>query len=156
MKRSIRRRRLEAKTDYKARFEMLKPGKPRLVIRKTNKYIIVQLVTSEVAQDRTLYGTSSRILLSKGWSEAKTGSLKSRAAAYLLGFLVGKKVKVKEAIVDIGMHRNIQKSRVYAAVKGARDAGLAVICSETALPDEKEIAHTAELQKLLEDIRKKL
>ena len=34
-----RRRRLQGKTDYKARLAMLKSGKPRLVVRKTNHYI---------------------------------------------------------------------------------------------------------------------
>jgi ribosomal protein L18 len=118
----------------------------------------VQIVVSDVAQDKILFGTSSKILLTKGLSDAKSGTLKNRFAAYLTGFLVGKKMKekVKEAIVDIGMHRNIQKSRVYAAVKGAKDAGLVVACSETALPEEKEIARTAEMQKLLADIKKKI
>ena len=32
-----RRRRIEAKTDYKARFNLLKSEKPRLVVRKTNR-----------------------------------------------------------------------------------------------------------------------
>lgn len=158
MKRSLRKRRLEAKTDYKARLEMLKSGKPRLVVRKTNRAVIVQIVVTEAAQDKTVFGTSSKILLANGWSEARAGSLKSLAAAYLTGFLVGKRVKerVPEVIVDIGMHRNIQKSRIYAAVRGARDAGLAVACSETALPDENEIARTKEMQELLSNVKEAL
>ncbi|MEM4271506.1 MAG: 50S ribosomal protein L18, partial [Candidatus Pacearchaeota archaeon] len=77
-----RRRRLEAKTDYKARLELLKSGKPRLVVRKSNKYMTIQIVKSEIAQDKVIVGTTSRILLEKGWPKEKSGSLKSLAAAY--------------------------------------------------------------------------
>ena len=61
--RTIRKRRLEAKTDYKARLELLKSGKPRLVIRKTSRYIIAQLVLSENAQDKVLKGFTSLSLV---------------------------------------------------------------------------------------------
>jgi len=40
-KRTIRRRRREGKTDYKARLNLLKSGLPRVIIRKTNNYIIL-------------------------------------------------------------------------------------------------------------------
>ena len=37
-----KRRRIEAKTDYAKRIKLLKSEKPRLVFRRTNKYIIAQ------------------------------------------------------------------------------------------------------------------
>ncbi len=158
MKRSVRRRRLEARTDYKARLEMLKSGKPRVVIRKTNRYVIVQIVTSNLAQDQIIFGTSSKVLLTKGWPEAQAGSLKSLSAAYLTGLFVGKQVKekVKEAIVDFGMHRNIQKSRIYAVVKGLVDAGLPVIHGEEALPAEEDFERNTKIKDTFTKVKKEL
>jgi len=136
---TVKRRRLEKKTDYKTRLELLKSGKTRLVVRKTNKYIVAQLVSSNVAQDNVEMGVTSIILLSKGWPKDKKGSLKNKAAAYLTGYLLAKGSKTKEAILDIGMHRNIQKSRVYALVKGAIDGGLKIPHSSSSLPNIEEI-----------------
>ena len=158
MQRSIRRRRLEAKTDYKARLELLKSGKPRVIIRKTNKYITVQVVTSTLAQDAIVFGTSSKILLTKGWPEAQAGSLKSLAAAYLTGLVVGKQVKSKihEVIVDLGMHRNIQKSRIYAVVKGLVDAGLNVAHDPKVLPTDKDFERATNVRETFSKIRTKI
>jgi len=133
--RTIRRRRRAGKTDYKARLGLLKAEKTRLVVRKTNTYILAQLAESETAQDHILLGFSTKDLLSKGWPEEKKGSLKSLSACYLLGFLIGKKAKDKEAILDIGLNRNIHKSRIYSIVKGAIDAGLKIKVNPEVLPD---------------------
>jgi large subunit ribosomal protein L18 len=138
---TIRRRRYECKTDYRGRLALIKSEKPRLVIRKTNRYIIAQLVVTNVAQDKVIASVISKDLIAKGWPEAKAGSLKSRAAAYLTGLMLGNKVKAKykEAIVDFGMNRNIKKSRIYAAVKGFIDSGMKVPCSEDVLPTKEEM-----------------
>nr|AJS12193.1 50S ribosomal protein L18P [uncultured archaeon] len=145
MTRTIRRRRLESKTDYKTRLALLKSGKPRLVVRKTNKYVIAQIVETNNAQDKVVTGLTSKALLSKGWPKEKSGSLKSIPACYLTGSMLGNlaKSKIKDAdiILDIGMHRNIQKSRIYAVLKGCIDAGL-------------KIPHNQELMPSLEEIRK--
>ena len=136
-----RRRRLEGKTDYKARLAMLKSGKPRLVVRKTNKYLIAQIVVSEVAQDKVLFGVTSSHLLQKGWPKDNPGSLKNKVASYLTGYLIGLKAKgkIKEAILDFGLHRNVQKSRIYALVKGAIDSGLSIPCDKESLPSTASI-----------------
>jgi len=137
-----RRRRLEAKTDYKARLALLKSEKPRIVIRKTNRHIIVQIVKSEIAQDKVLVGNTSKVLLSEGLPSEFSGSLKSLGAAYLTGFLVGKqaiKLGINEAILDAGMNINIKNSRIYAALKGAIDAGLKVPHNEKVLPPIESI-----------------
>jgi large subunit ribosomal protein L18 len=140
---TIRRRRFEGKTDYKARMALIKSGKPRLVIRKTNRYVIAQLVLTEIAQDKVIATAISKDLISKGWPEAMSGSLKSRAAAYLTGLMLGNKVKAKykEAIVDFGMNRNVKKSRIYATIKGFIDSGVKVPCSEEVLPTKEEMAN---------------
>ena len=74
---------------------MLKSNKPRLVIRKTNRYILAQIVESEIAQDKTIIKVSSKDLLQKGWPEENKGSLKSLPASYLTGFLIGSLAKGK-------------------------------------------------------------
>lgn len=137
-----RRRRLEGKTDYKLRLEILKSGRLRLVIRKSNRYITAQIVDSEDAQDKILVGFNSKLLLTKGWPEEMSGSLKSLPAAYLTGFVLGKmalKSKIQEAIVDMGMYRNVPNSKIYAVIRGARDAGLEIPCSEEVLPKLENI-----------------
>ena len=153
---TIRRRRKEAKTDYKLRFNLLKSEKPRLVIRKTNRYILAQIVTSDIAQDKVLLTTNSKELLLKGWPEDKKGSLKSLAACYLTGILFGKKSKnlVKEAILDIGMHRNIHGSRIYSLVKGAKEAGLNIDVDEKVLPKDERIYSNKNIAKnIIEKIK---
>jgi len=158
MARTIRRRRLEAKTDYKTRLALLKSGKPRLVVRKTNKYIIAQIVISEIAQDKVLISHTSRDLLSKGWPKEKAGSLKSRAAAYCLGLLIGSQAssKVKSAILDIGMHRAVSKSRIYAVLKGAVDSGLDVPHNPESLPSEEMLEGNKNTREILAKIKKNI
>lgn len=136
--RILKRRRRESKTDYRARLALLKSEKPRFVARKTNRFIIAQVITSEIAQDKVIVGISSKFLLSKGWPEEAKGSLKSIPAAYLTGLLLGKLAQEKgisEAIFDMGMYRNIQKSRIYAVLKGALDSGMVIPHNKAVLPE---------------------
>lgn len=136
---TIKRRHKESRTDYKARLAMLKSGKPRIVVRKTNRFIIVQLVESKLAQDSTMAYVTSKDLLSFGWPKEKLGSLKSLPAAYLTGMLLAKKLKgkIKDAILDIGLHRNIKSSRIYAVLKGLLDSGIRIPHNPDALPEIK-------------------
>jgi large subunit ribosomal protein L18 len=152
--RTIRRRRFEAKTDYKARLSLLKSEKPRLVIRKTNKYLIVQIVQTEIAQDKVICGSSSKLLLSKGWPQELAGSLKSLAASYLTGYLVGKcalEKGISEAIMDAGMHISVKNSRIYAALKGALDSGMNIPHSKEIIP-EIEIIKNDKVSKIFDKI----
>ena len=125
-----KQRRLSAKTDYKSRVVLLKGNKPRLVFRKTNKAIIGQYVTSKEAQDFVVVGCTSSDLLNYGWPKTAAGSLKSIPAAYLTGFLIGKKIIDKnekaESVFDIGMTRNVAGSKAYAFLKGVIDAGVKI------------------------------
>ncbi len=137
-----RRRRLEGKTDYKARLALLKSGRLRLVVRKSNRYITAQIVESTAAQDKILLGVNSKSLLEKGWPKEMSGSLKSLPAAYLTGFILGKlalKAKLNNPIVDMGMYRSIHNSRIYAALRGVIDAGLKIPCNEEVLPKLESI-----------------
>ncbi len=136
MRRTIKRRRNEAKTDYHARHKLLESGKPRLVIRKTNRYITGQIVTSNLAQDKVVISVSSKELLSSGWLESLKGSLKNLSAAYLTGKLLAEKSSVREAILDIGMYRNAARGRVYAFLRGAIDGGLIIPHNPEILPSD--------------------
>ena len=155
---TIKRRRQENKTDYKARLFMLKSGKTRFVIRKTNKYIIVQAVESDAAQDKIIVGVSSRDLSEQGWPKENSGSLKSLGAAYLTGILLGKKLagKVKEGIIDLGMQRNIKKSRIYAALRGLIDAGIKIPHSKDVLPTDEDLKKNENVGKLVDKLKEKL
>ena len=156
----VRQRRLKAKTDYKSRLSLLKSGKPRLVVRKTNRYVIVQLVESNIAQDRVLLTVTSKSLISKGWPSEKSGSLKSMAACYLTGLAFGKlalsKIKNNEIVLDIGMQRNIQKSRIYAVLGGVVDAGLKIPHNQEALPSLESIQKNKNITGIFDKLKDKM
>jgi large subunit ribosomal protein L18 len=139
------RRRKEGKTDYYKRMSLLVSGTPRMVVRKTNHQIIVQLVVPEVEGDRTLVAAYSTELPKYGYE----GSTSNTPAAYLTGMLFATKALnagYGEAILDIGLHRAKPGARVFAALKGAVDAGLEIPYGESILPDEGRLkgSHIAE------------
>ena len=137
-----KRRRREHKTDYLKRLKILKSGKPRIVFRKTNKYIIAQYVRSKQAQDKVEVGVNSKQLIKYGWPKELEGSLKSTPASYLTGLLIGKKIidkKLTTPIVDFGMIRTLHKTKVYGFLKGLIDMGIKIKYEEEAFPDEKRI-----------------
>ena len=142
MKKISKRRRIEGKTNYKKRIRLLKAGAGRIVFRKTNKYIIGQYIKSKEAQDSVARGIDSKILIKYGWPKEASGSLKSLPACYLTGLLLGKKIIEKEgktkAIFDIGLLRNVQKSRMYAFLKGIVDSGIDIL-NNAKFPDESRI-----------------
>ena len=140
--RTQKKRRRQNKTDYKKRLKLLKSGAPRLIFRKTNKYFIAQYVLSEEAKDKIIFGFDSKILLKYGWPEDFKGSLKSIPAAYLIGYLIGKKIikdKLRHPIVDFGMIRTPHKTKVYGFLKGVIDSGIKIECKEQAFPEEDRI-----------------
>jgi large subunit ribosomal protein L18 len=140
MKILAKRRRQEAKTNYYKRKRLLEGEKPRVVIRKTNRYIIIQYTESKLAQDKVVIGLSSKELLENGWPKESAGSLKSLAGAYLAGYLFGTKAKkLDEAILDMGLIRNTKGSRIYAALKGMVDAGFKIAHNKDIFPSEERI-----------------
>lgn len=136
-----KRRRRECKTDYLKRKNLLKSRIPRLVFRKSNRYVFAQLVSSAQAQDKVEFGVSSKDLLKYGWPKENEGSLKSVPASYLTGLLIGEKLAAKKEtpIVDFGMQRVLHKTKTFAFIKGLIDAGVNVPCEESAFPDEEKI-----------------
>jgi len=134
-----RKRRREGKTNYYKRYRMIKSGKRvRAVIRKTNKYIMVQIVEFAPQGDITHVGVNSKILFKLGWK----GDPNNTPAAYLTGLVAGlkaKKLGIAYTVPDIGLHRPVRGSRIFAVIKGLRDAGIEVPASEDVLPSEDRI-----------------
>ena len=136
------KRRREGKTDYLNRIKLLKSDKPRLTFRKTNKYFISQYVVSEEAKDKIIFGATSKELLLHGWPKEFQGSLKSIPAAYLIGYLLGKKIqkqKLETPIVDLGMIRTDPKTKVFSFIKGLIESGLKINCKEEVFPEQERI-----------------
>jgi len=120
------RRRREGKTDYHQRLRLIVSRKPRLVARGSLGDYVAQIIVTKPEGDQVLAAASAKEL-------AKTygykGAPKNTTAAYLTGMLAGLKAKeagVDEAILDIGLATNRKGSKVYAALKGAIDAGLEI------------------------------
>jgi large subunit ribosomal protein L18 len=138
--RTIKRRRRENKTDYKARKLMLASGVPRIVVRRTNKYFILQAVESTEAQDKVLATVTSKDLLKNGWDAKAGGSLKSIPAGYLAGILMAKKLGKGKYIMDLGMTRTEAGSRVFSVIKGLVDGGLDISANEKVFPSEERLS----------------
>lgn len=154
--RTMKRRRRESKTDYKARRIMLESGLPRVVVRRTNKYFILQAVESYEAQDKVVVTVSSKDLLKFGWDAKKAGSLKSIPAGYLAGILMAKKLKDNKSkfIVDLGMTRTIAGNRVFAVVAGLVEGGLDVAHSDSVFPSEERLmGEHNELKGMIEKVK---
>ena len=133
-------RRRKNKTNYLKRKRLLESAKPRVVIRKSNKYILIQYVESQVAKDCVKVSILSKDLLEYGWPKNNEGSLKSLPAAYLSGLLFGEKVKsFKPAILDTGLIRSTKGSRIYAALKGIVDSGFKIPHGAEIFPHENRI-----------------
>ena len=159
MKKTPKKRQRLGKTSYKKRIGLLKSGLGRVVVRKTNKYLIVQYVESDEAKDKVIEAYSSKDLLKHGWKKEKTGSLKSIPAAYLTGKLLGKKISGKKVILDIGLQRSISGSRLFAVLKGLVDSGVDIAYDKKAFPSEDRIhgKHLKEdIQKMIKEVEGKL
>lgn len=157
-----KRRRRQNKTDYLKRLKLLKAGVPRVVFRKTNKYIIAQYTTSRQAQDKIEIGVNSKHLIGYGWPKGLEGSLKSIPAAYLVGLLMGKKIierKLESPIVDFGMLRALHKTKIYAFLKGVIDAGIKIKSTEKIFPSEDRIKGKhmkKDFSKIFDEIKSKI
>ncbi|HLC77010.1 MAG TPA: 50S ribosomal protein L18 [archaeon] len=131
------KRRMNQKTDYVQRLGLLKSGKPRLVIRRSLNNVHIQLITTDDG-DKTIVETFSRNLRKYGWK----GHCGNISAAYLTGYLAGlnaKKHNIKDAVADIGLHTSVRGSRIYAAILGAKDAGIVISIGKEALPKMERI-----------------
>ena len=132
----ILRRLREEKTNYKKRGTMLMGKRDFITVNITNENTQVQILKPGMTGDKVIASAHSRYLLEKGWK----GSRKSVPAAYLTGYLAGKKALgqgAKDAILYTGTKKYTQ--RMAAALKGVIDAGLQVPASEETFPSEDRI-----------------
>ena len=133
------RRKREEKTNYGRRLKLIESGEHRMVVRRTNKNVITQIVKFNEEGDKIIVSAHTNELKKYGWKCARCNI----PAAYLVGLLCGLKAKkagVENAILDIGMHPPVKGSVIFAALKGAVDAGLNIPHSEEAIPSEDRIA----------------
>jgi len=146
------RRKREGKTDYRRRLALLKSRSPRLIVRKTSTKIIAQIAEFTPKGDKIIVTADSLQLTKMGWK----GSRKNIPAAYLVGMMAGKKAQqkgVKKAILDSGMITTTKGSRIYAALKGAKDSGLKIDAEESILPPQDRI-EGKHIQKYAEAMKK--
>ncbi len=139
-----KRRRRENKTDYKLRLTLLKSRRPRIVVRRTNKYFIAQVIESVEAKDKVVVGITSKDLIKNGWDKKFEGSLKSIPAGYLTGLLLAREIEKSKAkgsrfVLDLGLARTLRGNRNYAVVKGLVDGGLDLSANEEVFPSDERL-----------------
>ena len=107
-----------------------------ITVNITNENTQVQILKPGMTGDKVIASAHSRYLLEKGWK----GSRKSVPAAYLTGYLAGKKALgqgAKDAILYTGTRKYTQ--RMAAALKGIIDAGVQVPASKETFPPDDRI-----------------
>lgn len=132
------KRRKEGKTDYKKRLNLIRFGKPRLVVRTTNKQIIASIMNYKKDGDETLISVTSTELRKFNWKHSVTNI----PSSYLTGLLlasVSKKKKITECVLDIGLYTPTKGAKIFAVLKGAVDGGLKIPHSEGKIPDETRL-----------------
>jgi len=144
------RRRYSGRTNYRRRRRLVISGIPRLVVRPSNKHIAAQVIEAKPDGDRVLASAHSSELTEFGWK----GACGNLPAAYLTGLLAGRRAKaggISKAILDLGLHARGPGSRIFAAAKGAVDAGLTIPHDEAVMPvqDRLKGKHVVEYSKRL-------
>ncbi|MFH1631152.1 MAG: 50S ribosomal protein L18 [Candidatus Aenigmatarchaeota archaeon] len=135
---TMMKRRKKQKTNYKSRIALIKSGIPRMVIRKSLNIVKIQFIEYIPSGDVVLLEESSNTLKKYGWK----GHTGNTTASYLVGYIMGIKAKqlgIDSTIVDIGLSVSSKGNVIYAAVKGAMDAGISIPVDVSILPDEKRV-----------------
>ncbi len=127
------KRRSKKMTNYRQRLRLLTSKKHRLVVRRSSKHVIAQIIDFKKQGDEILAHATSQELKKFGWS----GPTNNLVSAYFVGLLIGKKAlkkNIKSAILDIGLVQKSKGSKLFAVLKGALDAGLTVPHSTEIFP----------------------
>ncbi|CAJ2502440.1 Uu.00g098340.m01.CDS01 [Anthostomella pinea] len=164
------KRRRSGKTDYYARKRLITQAKNkynapkyRLVVRFTNRDIIMQIVTSEISGDKVFCAAYAHELRAYGIEHGLT----NWAAAYSTGLLIARRALKKlgldetftgveepdgeytlteaaeedgeerrpfKCFLDVGLARTSTGARVFGAMKGASDGGILIPHSENRFP----------------------
>jgi large subunit ribosomal protein L18 len=128
------RRRREGKTDYTKRLALVRSKKIKITVRKTNKQIIAQAIKYNPKGDETIASATSKEL-----DKFNFYGTNNTPSAYLTGYLLGKRLKEKEAVLDIGMQSPSHGSVIFACLKGVIDAGVSIPHNAKAIPSEERI-----------------
>ena len=149
------RRRREGKTDYGARINLIDYDKSRLVVRISNTQATVQIVDYTPEGDITVASAVGKQLSNYGYL-GNTGNI---TGVYLTGYLCAKRALnkgVEGAILDIGLKSPIRGSKIFAALKGAVDAGLDVPHGDFIFPEDERIRgeHVVNYAESLDDDEK--
>ena len=107
-----------------------------VTVHISNENTLVQIHKPGMTGDKVIAFAHSRYLVSKGWK----GSRKNIPAAYLTGYVAGKKALgkgAKNAILYSGTKKYTQ--RMAAALKGVVDAGLEIPANSETFPSEQRI-----------------
>jgi len=140
------RRKREGKTDYRRRLTLLLGRSPRLVVRKSNRHVLLQVVRFHPGGDKTIVSAHSKELRKFGY----TGHCGNATAGYLVGYLGGLRARerrLRSAVLDLGMHSPVPGSTVFAVLLGALDSGLKVPHSEEVLPSRERFKGVEEVKK---------
>lgn len=145
------RRRRSALTNYAKRLALVKGAAPRMVVRKSGRSVVVQFIEFSPKGDRVLACGFSNALKKMGWAPRCNSP-----TAYLCGMLAAKaaaKKGVKEFNLDIGMQTPSKGSVVFAALRGAIDAGLKTNYTESMIDDSR--MNGSLIAKFASDLRQK-
>lgn len=149
------RRRKSGRTDYRKRLALVKSGKTRMVVRKSNRNVTVQFVDFSEKGDLTrLTVTGKTLEKAFGWP-----SKRNIWTAYLTGLYAGKLAMekgIKEFVFDMGMNVSTKGNLLFAALKGAADAGLKTNFKEEVVPLEKISNPPEELKQKYEEAKSKI
>ncbi|MBI5554194.1 MAG: 50S ribosomal protein L18 [Candidatus Diapherotrites archaeon] len=132
------KRRREQKTNYVKRMAFVKNSQPRLVVRKSNQHFVAEIMEYRPSGDQVKAFAHSQELKKLGWNKP-TGNL---PAAYLTGYLCAKKAMAHhctQAILDIGLVTPVHGTRVFAALKGALDAGMQIPADPEVFPPQNRL-----------------
>ena len=133
---NILRRLREEKTNYRKRGTLLIGRRDFITVNITNENTQVQILKPGMTGDNLTAAEDSSCLTKQG----STVSTKAVPAAYLTGYLAGKKALgngAKDAVLYTGTRRYTQ--RMAAALKGVVDAGLKVPADPETFPSEDRI-----------------
>jgi len=132
------RRKKEGRTNYQKRLHLLMSRKHRIVVRKSLRALLVQVVDYDEDGDKVILSVHSRDLKKYGIPYFNNNI----SIAYLTGFLCGKRAisnKINEGIIDFGLQRAQPKGKLMAVVKGLVDAGMNIPHNPESLPDDSRI-----------------
>ncbi|HUR68064.1 MAG TPA: 50S ribosomal protein L18 [Candidatus Thermoplasmatota archaeon] len=130
------RRRREGKTDYRTRLALLKSGEARVVVRTTNRNVIVQFVTYDEKGDNVVATAEARELSELGYNAAGNNT----PSAYLTGRLAATRAKEKgvdNGVLDLGRAQPHKGGVIFGALKGVVDGGIEVPAGADIFPAEE-------------------